>query len=176
MKSTSTRYGTVAVTIHWASALLILALLVSGMRAGDMAVEASKTAVLSLHIPLGVSVLLLTLARLIWWRMADRKPPSIPMPRWQSLASRGVHLLLYVVILAMASSGIATVALSGAMPIIFGGSPGPLPDFHEFAPRAAHGIGARLMIALFLLHAGAALHHHFIKRDGMLARMWFGKA
>ncbi|MBT6314229.1 MAG: cytochrome B, partial [Alphaproteobacteria bacterium] len=43
MKSTSTRYGTVAVTIHWASALLILALLVSGMRAGDMAVEASKT-------------------------------------------------------------------------------------------------------------------------------------
>ncbi len=33
----------------------------------------------------------------------------------------------------------------------------------------------RAMVALLILHAGAALHHQFIKKDGSLKRMWFGK-
>ncbi|MHA6940133.1 cytochrome b/b6 domain-containing protein [Ralstonia pseudosolanacearum] len=38
-----------------------------------------------------------------------------------------------------------------------------------------HGIGARLLLLMALVHAGAALYHHFIRRDGLLRRMWFGK-
>ncbi|QVX38324.1 antibiotic biosynthesis monooxygenase [Ralstonia pseudosolanacearum] len=59
-----------------------------------------------------------------------------------------------------------------ASPHLFGAA---LPDFHAFAPRVLHGIGARLLLLMALVHAGAALYHHFIRRDGLLRRMWFGK-
>ncbi|MDO9296294.1 cytochrome b [Bradyrhizobium sp.] len=50
-----------------------------------------------------------------------------------------------------------------------------MPDFSKYSPRAPHGIGARLLIALVVLHVGAALYHQFGRRDGLLRRMWFGK-
>ncbi|WP_156943326.1 cytochrome b/b6 domain-containing protein [Ensifer sp. WSM1721] len=37
-----------------------------------------------------------------------------------------------------------------------------------------HGFGANLLIGLLAFHAGAALYHHFIRRDGLLRRMWYG--
>ena len=84
-----------------------------------------------------------------------------------------MHFLFYVVILGMAASGIGMMILSGAGPIIFSGSTETLPDFWEFLPRTPHGIGARVMIALLVLHVGAAIYHHFIKKDGLIGRMWF---
>ena len=97
------------------------------------------------------------------------------MPRWQDRAARAVHVLFYVVILGMTASGIGMLALSGAAAVIFDGGGAALPNFHDYPPRVPHGLGARLLLALFVVHAGAALHHHFILRDGLLARMWFGK-
>ena len=75
---------------------------------------------------------------------------------------------LSAVILGMVASGIGTIALSGAGSILFGADVGPLPNFSEVLPRVPHGLGARLMVALFMLHAGAALYHHFIKKDGLI--------
>ena len=72
----------------------------------------------------------------------------------------------------MAASGIGMFVLSGAGPIVFG-SEGNLPDFTQYLPRVPHSIGARAMVALLVLHAGAALYHHFVKRDATLRRMWF---
>ena len=173
-KSTSDRYGTVAVSLHWLSAVLIMALIGSGFRASGLEGAAAKTAILQVHVPLGVTVLLLTLARIAWWIFGDTKPVPVPMPTWQDRLSRTVHCLFYVVILGMSTSGIGMMVLSGAGPIIFGGSAGMLPNFWDYLPRVPHGIGARAMVALLVLHAGAALYHHFFKRDGLLQRMWFG--
>ena len=99
----------------------------------------------------------------------------VPMLGWQNRLSRTVHVLLYVVILGMASSGISMMGLSGAGPIIFSSDPSLLPDFWDYLPRTPHGIAARVMIVLLVLHAGAALYHHYVKRDGLLLRMWFAK-
>jgi len=174
LKSSSDKYGSVAVTLHWLSALLILALIVSGFRGSGIEDPAAKAAILRVHVPIGVAILLLTLARIGWWLFADRKPSSVPMANWQNRISRGVHVLFYVVILGMTASGIGMLVLSGAGPIIFGGATNSLPDFWDFLPRIPHGIGARLIIALLVLHAGAALYHQFFKRDGLLRRMWYG--
>lgn len=175
MKSTSTRYGTVAVTIHWISALVILALMGSGFRAGSLVDSAAKASVLSVHVPLGITVLLLTLARVAWWVFVDRKPPHMEGdPAWQRASAKAVHVLFYVVIFGMAASGIGMMVLSGAGSILFSGSAVPLPDFQDYAPRLPHGLGARLMVALLFLHIGAALYHHFIRKDGLIWRMWFG--
>ena len=85
-----------------------------------------------------------------------------------------MHVLFNIVILGMIASGIGMTVLSGAGPVIFGGE-GALPDFWKYPPRVPHGIGARLFLALLVLHAGAALYHHFVRRDGLLQRMWFSR-
>ncbi|NKB19430.1 MAG: cytochrome B [Alphaproteobacteria bacterium] len=175
VKSTTDKYGTVAIIIHWLSALLILVLIGSGFRASGMEDPVAKAAILQVHLPVGISILLLTLARIGWWFWADKKPAPVDMTLWQEWASRLVHVLFYVVILSMAASGIGMMVLSGAGPIIFGGSPETLPDFWDFLPRTPHGIGARVMVALLAAHVGAAFYHHFIKKDGLIWRMWFGR-
>ncbi|MBL1436273.1 MAG: cytochrome b [Rhodobacteraceae bacterium] len=175
MKSTPTKYGSVAVTIHWLSVILILALLGSGFRVASLIESAAKEALLTLHAPLGMAIAALTLLRLVWWRRVDQKPkPVAGDPAWQAFVAKTVHVLFYVVILGMAASGIALFVLSGAGDIVLGASTGPLPDFADYPPRAPHGVGAKLMVALLVLHAGAALYHHFIKKDGLIWRMWYG--
>ena len=85
-----------------------------------------------------------------------------------------MHYGFYVVIFGMIACGIGLVVLSGAGPIISGEAVGPLPDFSEYLPRVPHGLGARLLAVLIVFHAGAGLYHHFIKKDGLLWRMWYG--
>lgn len=175
MKSSATRYGSVAVTIHWLSAILILAMLGSGFRSASMTESAAKEAILMVHVPLGAVILGLTLLRLFWWWRVDQKPrPIAGNPAWQTVSAKIIHVLFYIVILGMVASGFGIIVLSGAGSILFGDGAAPLPDFSEVLPRVPHGLGARLMLALLMLHAGAALYHHFIKRDGLIWRMWFG--
>ena len=177
MKSTNAKYGTVAVAIHWLSAIAIFALLGSGFRAASLTESVGKASVLSVHVTLGVLVLTLTLARVAWWIFADRKPSqSATGPGWQIASAKLVHVLFYVVIFGMAASGIGMMLLSGAAEVLFGGAEGALPSFWDYAPRVPHGFGARAMVALLVLHVGAALYHHFILKDGLIRRMWFGKA
>lgn len=175
LKSTATHYGNVAVAIHWLTAILIIALIGTGFNAGGAEDAADKAAFLTIHIPLGVTVLLLTVLRILWWLLADKKPDPLAMPFWQDRMARAVHLLFYIVIMGMAASGIGMMVLSGAGPTIFGGSEAALPDFWDFKPRLPHGIGGRLLLALFVFHAGAALYHQFVKRDGILGRMWLAR-
>ncbi|EBA14448.1 Nickel-dependent hydrogenase b-type cytochrome subunit [Roseobacter sp. SK209-2-6] len=157
------------------SAILIFALLGSGFRAASLDESAAKEAILMIHAPLGGAIVLLTLLRLFWWWRVDQKPePGTADPAWQIFVAKAVHVLFYFAILGMGASGIGLFALSGAGDVVFGAGSGPLPDFADYAPRMPHGLGARLMMALLALHAGAALYHHFIKKDGLLWRMWFG--
>lgn len=170
-KSTNMRYGRVAVTIHWLTALLVIGLLISGSLLED-ADAAAKAGILTIHAPVGFLVGLLTVLRIVWWWRFDTRPaPLGNTPDWQEKIAGAVHVLFYVVMLAMVASGIAMMALSGAGDILFGGAPGPLPDFRDYLPRAPHGIGANLMIALIVLHVGAALYHQFMLKDGLMARM-----
>lgn len=175
-KSTSDRYGPVAIAIHWVTAIAIAGLLASGFQAAGMADPASKAALLRIHAGVGILVLVLTLLRIAWWWLADRKPVDPPStPRWRAKAARAVHGLFYVVIFGMAASGIGMLVLSGAGAILFAGSPAPLPDFTLYPPRVPHGIGSRFLIALILFHTGAALYHQFVARDRLLARMGVGR-
>jgi cytochrome b561 len=173
LNSRPDRYGTIAVSIHWLSAVLILVALGSGFRAANAAHAVAKAELLRVHIPVAMAVLVLTLLWIVWWFIFDSKPDAVPgSPRWQDLSARAVHGLFYVVILGMAASGIGMIVLSGAGPGILEGA--AMPDFWKFPPRVPHGIGARFLIALLALHVSAALYHHFIRGDGLLWRMWFG--
>lgn len=174
LKSSADRYGAVAVTIHWVTAILIVALLGSGFRAAATTDPLVKAEILRFHISIAIAVLALTTFRIVWWWRFDHKPsPVSGSVLWQERVAQAVHVLFYVVILGMTASGIGMLALSGAAPTIFGGVSVSLPDFWKYPPRIPHGIGARLLLALLAVHLGAALYHHFIRRDGLFWRMWF---
>lgn len=170
MKSSANAYGWVAMTLHWVTALLIIGLIGSGLTATSLPGEA-KPGILSIHVPVGMLVLVLTLARIVWWWRFDRKPPpSAGSPKMQEIAARAVHILFYVAILALAASGLALVILSGAIDVLRSGE-GALPDFWDYPPRAAHRVFAWSMVALLVVHVAAALWHHFARHDATLMRM-----
>ncbi|WP_407114784.1 cytochrome b [Bradyrhizobium sp. LMG 9283] len=176
LKSTSERYGAMIVTMHWLTALLMIILIATGFRAANTVDPVVKAAILGVHVPIATAVLGLMVLRIGWWWGVDRKPhPVAGSPRWQEHIARAIHLLFYVVTFGMIASGIGMIALSGAAPMIFGGEGALLPDFWKYPPRVPHGFGARLLLALVALHAGAALYHQFIRRDHLLRRMWFSR-
>lgn len=174
-KSSSTRYGSVAIAIHWLTTLMIVALFATGLLAAAQVDPAAKVALLRAHIPFGAGVLLLTLLRIVWWLAIDRHPALLAdQPGWQKLIAKAVHFALYAVVLVAASSGIATVIVSGALPAIIGSA--TLPNLETALPRTVHGLMSRAMLGLLALHIGAALYHQFVRRDRLLARMGVGAA
>ncbi len=173
LKSTPARYGAVAITIHWTSALAVVLTWIAGFAVANAVPAGQGTPLLLAHIALGLIVFALTLLRLLWWLAFDHLPREVTgQPGWQAWLARAVHVTLYVILLLMASSGIATLVLSGAVPTLLSG--GPVPDFSGLVPRIAHGIMSRILLALFVLHVAAALYHQFIRHDRLLARMGVG--
>ena len=175
VKSTSNRYGSVAIAIHWSSAMAVILTFVAGFVVAETVPPGQGAPILLLHITLGLIVFALTVLRILWWLLADKHPRApADQPRWQIWAAQAVHLGLYVLLVLMASSGITTLILSGALPTLLSG--GPVPDFSLLIPRIAHGIMSKILLALFVMHVGAAIYHQVIRRDHLLARMGVGRA
>lgn len=170
-RSSRDRYGAVAIAIHWLTALAVIGLLASGLAADAETDPDAKADLLRVHAPMGIAVLVLTLARILWWLLADRHPDPASPRRLERWAASFVHLAFYPLLIALAASGIAMLALSGAAEVLFFGAARPLPDFREFAPRGPHGLFAWVLIALVIGHVAAALYHQFARKDGLLARM-----
>ena len=122
----------------------------------------------------GFTVLLLTMARLVW-KLFDVKPA--PTPGLTGVHLRGmelVHALLYVILLVLAGSGIALNVQSGFLDVLRGVTQ-DFPDFAEFGARRAHGTLARIYIALLVAHIGGVVVHQF-RHGHAFARMGFGKS
>lgn len=167
------RYNAGARALHWAIAALILANLATGLL--HDALE-KVVALMPVHKAVGLTVLALSVVRL-GWRLTWRAPAY---PGSVSAGERGlakaVHVALYVLMIAMPLSG-WVMASAGKYPLSWFGlfdwpklavvKPSPLYGLgHEF-----HEIGGWVLLVLALGHAGAALRHHFVLRDGVLRRM-----
>src|SRR5690606_20766200 len=91
------RYTMAAITLHWLIAFSIIGLIAVGWIMGDMPPGAEQFALIQLHKSFGITVLLLSVVRVIW-RLLNRPPPEPPMPGWQAKLSRAVHVAFYVLI------------------------------------------------------------------------------
>ena len=173
-----TSYHPLLVTLHWLLALMIL----GGLFMGSFVLSETpnddpfKLIALRMHMGAGIAILVLMLVRLVV-RLVTAKPPEADIGNTLlNRLGKLTHWLLYLVVIALAASGLATANMAGLPPIVFGGSGDPLPpDFSAFPPRAAHGALAALLGLLLLGHVGAALYHQYVRRDGIFARMWFGR-
>ncbi|WP_442678453.1 cytochrome b [Sphingomonas sp. ASY06-1R] len=98
------RYSKVAIILHWAIAILILFNLATGFF-GD----AVPQAVFAFHISSGITILALTVIRIVW-RLTHRPPPFLPMAAWERALAHIVHFCLYLVMLAAPLTGWAMVS------------------------------------------------------------------
>ena len=177
-KPAVTRYHPALVALHWALALLIgLALVGGGLILGEMPnSDPHKIEALFGHMTVGTLILALMLVRLAVRLRTDAPPHADIGHPLANRAGRWAHAAFYVLVFVMLGSGVAMSMMTGLPDIVFFGSGAPLPEsFHGLLPRAVHGLAANLLGLLVLAHVGAALYHQFVRRDGLMARMGFGR-
>ena len=179
------RYNGVAMALHW----LIAALLVTNIAVAwyfNTLTGLPKIAPVQWHKSIGITVLLLSLARLAW-RMISPPPPLPPtVIGWPRRVAGAVYVLFYVVMIGLPLSGWALSSASLIIrfkPILLYGlvewpaiaplshlPPAPMKQAHE-AFVAVHGILGKLAYVLIALHVGAALRHWLMLKDGVMGRM-----
>lgn len=184
MTSTRTRYSGLAIALHWLLALAIVGTFCMGLYMTGLSMSPTRLKLYNWHKWAGATILALSALRLLW-RLTHR-PPALPpqvqaaMPAWQRVAHHGTHHLLYLLFFAVPLAGWAYSSAAGFPIVVYGVLPLPdlLPVDKELAAaiKPWHGRLAWALAALVLLHVAAALKHQFIDRDGLLARMWPGRA
>ncbi len=177
------RYTAVAIILHWMMALGIAALATIGLVMTHVTISPLRLFQLyQLHKSIGITILLAAVLRL-GWRLL-KPPPALPasMPPAERRAAIVSHGLLYAFLFALPLTGWALVSVSvyNIPTVLYGIVPWPhLPVLSTLTDKApveavmkrVHAYGAWALIALVVLHAIAALRHHFIIRDDVLVRM-----
>jgi len=189
--NTRTRYGTVAMTLHWLIALAVLINIGLGLYHADYIPDRAPPdlqkfgfQIIQLHKSIGLTVLVLSVARLLW-RLVNPVPPlPAGMSPTLRFAAHVTHFLLYFLIIAIPLSGWALVSGSqlGLPTPYFGILHWPNLWFLADLPRATkHALHPTLVLTHFVLawsaivlipiHVLGALYHQFLRRDDVLKRM-----
>ncbi len=175
------RYSAVAIVLHWAIAALLFGEVALGLRMEGLHGPA-RFAVFQLHKSIGITVLLLVALRLVW-RLV-RTPPPVGAHGWERGLAHVVHALFYLLLFALPLSGWSIVSTSrivvptllyGTIPLPhlpgLGGLAGASRDAWNAGSRFTHVNLVLVLYGLFALHLAGALKHHWLDRDGDLARM-----
>jgi cytochrome b561 len=176
--NTNQRYGNVAIAFHWLMALLLIALIILGLymiSLPDVGFDKKKITLILYHKEWGITALWLALLRLAW-RVGNILPELVAhIPDWQKVTARFVHLSFYGLMFGLPITGWLMSSAAGIPVYYFGVF--KLPDFiahDEYRFHAlidVHKWLSYALIACILVHAGAALRHHFLFRDDTLKKM-----
>ncbi len=99
------RYTNVAIILHWSIALLILFNLITGFFH-----QSIPRGVWAFHVSSGITVLILSVLRIVW-RLTHRPPPyPSDMPGWERGLAHVVHFGLYAAMLLLPFSGWAMIS------------------------------------------------------------------
>ena len=172
-------YGPVSRALHWLVAVLIVGLIPLGwymIRLDYYDPWSHDT--LEIHKALGMIVLLLAAIMVSWQIVGGRTRFALPRKRWEVLAARISHTLLYAVMVVVPATGYIISTSAGAGISIFGlfEIPAVLPKSVPLRDAAisVHYYLAYGSVGLIALHVAGALKHHFIDRDDTLRRMLRG--
>jgi cytochrome b561 len=166
--------------LHWLSLPLLAAALAIGWSAEHLAPARAQLWLYEIHFSLGLFALVATLARLAL-RCFDKRPATTRgLTRTQRMAASATHGLLYLCLSAALLSGTINFLFLGPVRV-FGAVWIPrLFDPEADEPLRAlawyvHHYSWPLLALLVCLHGAAALHHHFVRRDRLLADFWPGR-
>ena len=162
--STPKRYRPILVTLHWLTLVFLLG-------AGFLAEDEGNSPI-NIHMILGVILLVILVARLV-------VRFSTPRPAWLdtgnslfNIVGELTHLGLYLAVFFILGLGgliaynrnLFAYLFDPAVQVVRGG----------FITKIHH-LGWLLVLALIVLHVGAAFYHQFILKDKIFSRMWYGK-
>ena len=170
------KYSKRTVYIHWSSALLIFALIVTGINMENTAHSPEKFTSYKLHFIMGIVVFLLTVIRIVAL-IRDVRPPSLYKKRSiHNKFIQFIHYGFYIVIAWMCISGILSLFLEGIYPALLSGNFVDLPEINKdgFHPiMLSHHIMAKLVFLLLIFHVAGILVHLVRKKENTLKRIWF---
>ncbi len=193
--TSSTRYTAVAVALHWVIAIAILSMIPLGWWMSDAvlvpATRGQAGQAFQLHKSIGLTILALSIVRLLWRLMHKAPPLPQAMPAWEKVVASATHWAFYFLMIALPVSGWVytsagySVTFERFFPVAtswFGlfdvPHIGAIASQSEAARKAiginlefAHSKLAWGVIVLGGLHVAAALKHHLIDRDDVLTRM-----
>lgn len=177
-------YTRVAAALHWIIALLMIPMVLFGedmmeieRETGEAAEAATALFTPSLHVTIGISILILSIVRL-GWRLTNPPPPyPAEMKSWEVALAKISVVLFYVLMLGLPFSG--WFALAGeiarhselAQISVFGLFHLPVAPSLGLPARAMHGLGSNIAMALIGLHILAALKHQFMDDVDSFGRM-----
>jgi cytochrome b561 len=171
-------YTLTARILHWVIAVLVLTMIPVGIAMANADFGAWQNTLYDLHRSTGAVVLVLMLGRL-FWRLTHPAPPlPADIPAIQQFAAHATHWALYGLLITQAFVGwIATSAYRAPIRIFWLFELPPIWREDKAFSEAMFLVHRNIGIAIALLlcaHIGAALYHHFIRKDGVLMRMVSG--
>ena len=178
IKNTANTYGVVAKSFHWLLFLMLSFSIVAGNFLASLPKGTGKLEIAGVHKSFGAFLLMLIMLRFVW-RLIN-ETPRLPdeTTAGEAFVAKAMHWGLYVLMFAQPLSGILMSQAAG-YPVSFFGL-FEFPVFLDKDPELAktflsiHGTVWILLVIAVFGHAGAAMHHHFIKKDNVLKQMTTG--
>lgn len=165
------RYDRTTIALHWATALLVAILWILGQTADRFPDHGwANVALWSTHVVLGFALAALIVWRVGWRSTRGRALPAADTGALHALA-KATHSGLYLLLATVVALGIVNAFVRGYS--LYGLV--HLPQVGDRAWRHPvtqwHGLAANVVLALAGFHAAAALVHHTVLGDGLIARM-----
>ncbi len=168
------RYDRTTVLLHWTTAVLVVGLWILAQVIDDFA-NPARIMVRSLHITLGLVLMVVLLWRLTWrLRGGVRLPDEHPL--WMHRIAQTTHIGLYALLAATVVMGVTNELVRGDNIFTLFKLPSIAPGNRALRGTVGdlHGLLANALLILAGFHATAALFRHYVLRDGLLRRMGFG--
>lgn len=174
-RDTKERYGVVSRLFHWGIALLVFWQLLKIFDRINEGEHWVGQTLVPYHISIGVLILVLAVFRIAWALGQRNNRPEAPPPPSMAFLARAGHFLLYAGLLLMPLTGIAIMVGNGYGLEVFGielvAGGGDKIQWLADLGGALHSPVAWLLLVMVVGHAGMALVHHFVRKDGVLKRM-----
>lgn len=172
---TAHAYGTLARTFHWGIAGLLLLQVPLAFYMTDQPLGPDKLGNYATHKSIGLLIFSVMALRLAW--RLGHPAPLLPagIPAWQRLGARLTHVLMYALLFLMPVTGLLR-SQAANFPVSFFGwftVPAIVGVNEEFSTtmHEVHETQGTVLLVLVCVHVFAALHHHYISRDGVLRSM-----
>lgn len=170
------RYGRVSRFLHWATALLFIFMIPTGIFASMIPEDAwYRTEYNVIHKTIGLIIFGLVIARLVWNRRSKRPALDASLKPFERKLAHSAHILLYGMLIAMPLTGYIMTSHHGYSTFFFVIElPSFLPESQAYIVWGLfHKYALQYLIYIVLgAHVLGALKHQFIdKHDSAFKRM-----
>lgn len=170
-------YGIVTRLLHWFMALAIVAMFALGLWMVTLTYyDPYYRLAPHIHRSVGIILLMLLVFRLAW-RLSSTHPYEPSLSNLERMLSQSAQWAFYALLFALATTGYLISTADGRALRVFDWFEIPAVIVQKGLEDTAgnvHEILAYALIGLAVVHAAAALKHHFYDRNSVLKRMTSG--